>query len=82
MILNAPSANHQRHNRPTANEIAVILPGTDDTVDTSPRDIVIEFRHGRLKQIYETHSTYLPMHYPLLFSYGECKDALSGTRDQ
>ena len=69
--LNAPTTNHRRHNRPTADEVAIIIPGSDGTIDTAPRDIIIEFRDGRLQRIQEIHSGYLPMRYPLLLPYGE-----------
>jgi hypothetical protein len=69
--IQAPSSDHRRYNRPTANEVAVILPGADGTIQSGPRDIIIEYRSGYLRRISELHSAYLPLRYPILFPYGE-----------
>ncbi|KAJ6458452.1 hypothetical protein C8R45DRAFT_942676 [Mycena sanguinolenta] len=61
-----------RYNEPTAEEVAVILPG-DGSVVTDYRDLIVHYRTGPvgLKRIYETHASYQPMVYVLLFPYGE-----------
>ncbi|CAG8602047.1 484_t:CDS:2, partial [Diversispora eburnea] len=46
------STDKRCYNLPTANEIAIILPGS-------------------LQRIHEGHPAYLPLHYVLLFTYGE-----------
>ena len=69
--VEAPSSDHRRYNRPTANEVAAILPGAEDTTETGPRDLIIEYRTGRLRRISELHSAYLPLRYPILLPYGE-----------
>lgn len=57
-------------NMPTASEVAAIIEGDiDDSGDV--RDIVIEKQNGDLKHIHEFDKSYLPLHYPLLFAYGE-----------
>jgi len=60
----------RRYNRPTASEIAVIMPGTgEEPVDR--RDIILQTRGGQLKRISELHSSYCPLRYPLLFPNGQ-----------
>jgi hypothetical protein len=63
--------DHHRYNRPTANEVAVILPGADDNVETGPRDIILEQHNGGFKRISELHSGYLPLRYPIFFPFAE-----------
>ncbi|KAI3985006.1 hypothetical protein MKX01_004774, partial [Papaver californicum] len=60
-----------RYNLPTVDEVFVILPG-DGTIQSVVRDIVLHLKGGRhLERIDECHPTYLPLHYVLLFPYGE-----------
>ncbi|KAK3804543.1 MAG: hypothetical protein JOS17DRAFT_693239, partial [Linnemannia elongata] len=54
----------RQYDLPSANEIAVLMPG-DDTA-TEPRDIIIQGRDGHLERIKETHPKYDPLQYPLL----------------
>lgn len=59
------------YNMSTADEIAVILPG-DGTENSGSRDIIIHLRGGQhLERISECHPAYLPLHYVLLFPYGD-----------
>ena len=69
-IMDHPHYDSRQYNRPTANEIAVIMIGTGDQ-PTVGRDIVLHGRQYGLKRIYETHSSYNPLRYPLLFPFGE-----------
>ena len=69
-LLDLPHYDSRRYNRPTANEIAVIMDGTGDE-PTAGRDIVLQARSNRLQRIQETHSSYNPLRYPLLFPFGE-----------
>ncbi|XP_057248900.1 uncharacterized protein LOC125494758 [Beta vulgaris subsp. vulgaris] len=57
------------YNLPTTYEVAALIVGDIDTADK--RDIIIETRNGKLKQISELRPSYLPLQYPLLFPYGE-----------
>lgn len=60
----------RRYNRPTAAEVAAIMPGTgEQPVDR--REIVLHSRAGRLKRISELHSAYLPLRYPVIHPFGE-----------
>ena len=58
--------DQRRYNRPTASEVAVIIPGTgEEQVDR--RDIILQSRSGQFKCISELHSAYCALRYPLLF---------------
>ena len=62
--------DHRRYNRPTASELAIIMPGTgEEQVDR--RDIVLQTRSRQLKRISELHSAYCALRYPLLFPNGQ-----------
>ncbi|KAJ7314343.1 hypothetical protein DFH08DRAFT_821375 [Mycena albidolilacea] len=60
----------RRYNAPTADEVAVVLPG-DGSHATNYRDLILNYRGGGLKRIYEYNASYQPMVYVLLFPYGE-----------
>ena len=62
--------DHRRYNRPTASEIAVIMPGTGEE-QFDKRDIVLQARNGPFKRISELHSAYCPLRYPILFPNGQ-----------
>ena len=69
-LVDLPHYDSRRYNRPTANEIAVLMVGTGDE-PTAGRDLVLQARSNRLQRIKETHSSYNPLRYPLLFPFGE-----------
>jgi len=68
--VDLPYYDSRQYNRPTANEIAVIMVGSGDE-PTVGRDIILQARSNRLQRIKETHSSYNPLRYPLLFPFGE-----------
>ncbi|KAJ7500136.1 hypothetical protein B0H11DRAFT_1714802 [Mycena galericulata] len=65
----APGVHARRGNLPTADEVAVILPG--DQSRAEPRDIILRRRNGPLMQISDLHAAYTPLYYVLLFPRGE-----------
>jgi hypothetical protein len=65
----APGTDRRRYNLPTADEVAVILPG--DESHSEARDIILRNRGGGLQRISECHPAYTPLQYVLLFPYGE-----------
>ncbi|KAF8805649.1 hypothetical protein BYT27DRAFT_7296327 [Phlegmacium glaucopus] len=77
-----PGNDPRRYNLPTTDEVGVILPGGDD-FRGDYRDIIIHLRpqhyhnrhdhreHLQLQRINEGHPAYAPLHYVLLFPYGE-----------
>ena len=70
------------YNLPTANEVGIILPG-ENVFQGDHCDIIIHLcpqyyhdphdhcDHLQLQQISEGHAAYMPLHYILLFPYGE-----------
>jgi hypothetical protein len=60
--INTPTPHDQRHyNHPTADEIAVIMPGTGDTDGAEARDIIIQQRDSdALQRFSELHPSYFP----------------------
>ncbi|KZP22144.1 hypothetical protein FIBSPDRAFT_1018870, partial [Athelia psychrophila] len=68
----APSQDRRRYNLPTADEVAVILPG-DGSQPTDSRDIILRLRapEGPLQRISDGHAAYACLHYVLLFPHGE-----------
>lgn len=77
-----PGNDPRRYNLPTADEVGVILPEQND-FQGDFRDIIIHLRpqhyhsthdnqeHLQLHRINEGHAAYAPLHYVLLFPYGE-----------
>ena len=62
--------DRRRYNRPTASEVAIIMPETgEEQVDK--RDIILETRSRQFKRISELHSAYCALRYPLLFPNGQ-----------
>jgi hypothetical protein len=70
-LIDDPTKDRRRYNKPTANEVAILIPG--DGEQPSHRDIVVRRRTGHYQSdfISDTNGMYWPMHYPLFFSYGE-----------
>lgn len=66
-------ADRRRENLPTATELAGILP--DEFADESRRDVLLAVQPGRngpqLHRVPVTSAAYMPLHYVLLFPYGE-----------
>lgn len=58
------------YNLPTASEVAVLVVGDLDE-HYNGRNIIVHSRNSDPQRISELHSSYLPLQYPLLFSYGE-----------
>ena len=72
-----PGNDPRRYNTPTADEVAVVLPG-DNATKGDYRDILLHLRpqyyddgHLKLQRINEGHPAYVPLHYVLLFPRGE-----------
>ncbi|KAI5892330.1 uncharacterized protein SCHCODRAFT_02477374, partial [Schizophyllum commune H4-8] len=69
-----PGLDRRRYNRPTAEEVAMILPG-DDSAAQKGRDIILRRRTplggSNLFRISELHAAYAPLQFVLLFPRGE-----------
>jgi len=75
-ILEDPSTDLRRHNRPAAAEevAALVVDATDSREST--RDVMVRQRPTQLnpeplQKISATSELYLPLHYVLIFPYGE-----------
>lgn len=67
-----PGQDRRRYNLPSADEVAVILPG--DGSQSDKRDIILRKRMPEglsLYRISDLHPAYEPLHYVLLFPHGE-----------
>ncbi|GJV26544.1 putative PIF1 DNA helicase/replication protein A1-like protein [Tanacetum coccineum] len=58
------------YNLPTASEVAALIVGDFDSTEHK-RDIILHCQDGDFKRISELHPSYLALHYPLFFPYGE-----------
>ena len=62
-----PSTAHERtYNLPDGNEVAVLLPGEPGNMD-----VILRKRGGGLIRINGVHRSYDPLHYVLLFPFGD-----------
>ncbi|KAG2738487.1 hypothetical protein P692DRAFT_201906832 [Suillus brevipes Sb2] len=61
----------RRYNVPTADEIAVIIPGDGSEEVSDKRDIILRLQGGELKRISQLSHAYSTLHYVLLFPSGE-----------
>ncbi|KIL69116.1 hypothetical protein M378DRAFT_56848, partial [Amanita muscaria Koide BX008] len=62
-----PGTDARRYNLPTADEIAVIIPGDGSENVQDSRDIVLRHQGGALRRISHLHQSYSSLHYVLLF---------------
>ncbi|XP_019153903.1 PREDICTED: uncharacterized protein LOC109150447 [Ipomoea nil] len=69
-LIGKRNQDAKTYNLPTVSEVAAIIVGDLDPT-SGQRDILIETRSGVLKRISELNPAYLPLHYPILFPYGE-----------
>ncbi|KAI0825935.1 hypothetical protein BC629DRAFT_1256263, partial [Irpex lacteus] len=70
LLIADPTQDQRRYNLPTATEVAVIVPGDENTVPRDGRDIILRRRGGALQRINDTSPLYAPLHYVLLFPWG------------
>ena len=72
-LICATGAVRRWHNVPVANEVAMIIP--DEYGVASVRDIILAYRNSTNDSAYQTissnHAAYTPLHYTLLFPFGE-----------
>jgi len=72
VLLRADRTQDQRrYNLPTANEIAVVIPGDGSEEVSDHRDVVLRLQGGGLHRISHLNPAYSPLHYVLLFPHGE-----------
>jgi hypothetical protein len=67
-------ADRRRENLLTSNEVIALIP--DEYTDASRRDLVLTVREAgrerpQMRTVNITHAAYMPLHYVLLFPYGD-----------
>src|SRR5947207_9743480 len=71
-MLDPQETDPRRYNRPTADEVAVIVVRPEDNNEPFERDIVIQDRNtGRLQNISQHSARYMSLRYPFLFPRGD-----------
>ena len=58
------------YNTPTTNEIAALIVNDMSNMDVG-RDIIVKKSSGQLFRLHETHTTFIPLQYPLIFPFEE-----------
>jgi len=70
-VINVDNQTDRRvANRPTASEVAVIIP-QDGNEGADSRNVMVRCRNGQPQFMKETHPAYDPLAYVLLFPEGE-----------
>ena len=58
------------YNTPSCDEITSLIVGDFGNMDVG-RDIIVKKCSGELTRLHETHTSFIPQQYPLMFPYGE-----------
>ncbi len=58
------------YNTPTTDEIAALIVGDMSNMEVG-RDIIVKKYSGQMYRLHETHTTFIPLQYPLIFPFGE-----------
>lgn len=69
-LIRNRKGNPRTHNTPTCDEVASLIIGDDAHIERG-RDIIVKHMTGELERVQETHTTLLPLQYPLIFAKGE-----------
>ena len=64
---NPPSTYKGLHGNQTYGEVSVLMPDAD----VGGRDVVVQFHGGGIRRIHETHRSFDPLHFVLLFPAGD-----------
>ena len=60
----------RRYNKPTATEIAILIPSMGESSEPTERKGFIFHKNGTLRNIDANQAAYDPLQYPLIFPYG------------
>lgn len=69
-LFRARGRDPRTYNMPTADEVAALIVGDINNMEFG-RDVVVKMRDGFLSNIHETHTAFIPLHYPHMIPYGE-----------
>ncbi len=71
VITNNRTKDSRRYNTLNASEVAAIMIGDGQETQYQNRDIVLRPYEGGLQRISKIHSSYVPLHYVLMFPRGK-----------
>ena len=71
IIYNDRTHNSHCYNAPTSSDVAAIMIGDGHDINPTNRDIHLKLHDEGLQRISETHPSYDPLHYILLFPRGD-----------
>lgn len=69
-LIQRRNQDGRTYNLPSVSEVTVLVVDEID-MNFGRQDIIVETQSRRLQHISELHPSYLLMHYPLIFPYGE-----------
>ncbi|XP_057441432.1 uncharacterized protein LOC130733312 [Lotus japonicus] len=69
-LFRAQGKDPRTYNMSSMDEVAALIVGDIGESDVG-RDVVVKMNDGYLSNIPETHTAFIPLHYPLIFPYGE-----------
>ncbi|GKB49987.1 hypothetical protein Tco_0900740 [Tanacetum coccineum] len=69
-LIGTRQRDGRQYNLPTASEVAALIVRDFDSTEHK-RDVILQCQDGDFKRISELHPSYLALHYPLFFPYGE-----------
>nr|GEX84876.1 uncharacterized protein [Tanacetum cinerariifolium] len=69
-IIVTSQRDGRQYNLPMASEVAALIVGDFDSTKHK-RDIILHCQDDDFKRINESHPSYLALHYPLFYPYGE-----------
>ena len=70
-IVTNKDVDRRRYNQPTAQEVAVIIPGFGESDHSNEREVLVFEKNGYVKKINTNHAAYDPLMYPLIFPSGQ-----------
>ena len=71
VIITSKEADRRVYNKPTNDEIAVIIPNFGESTGPTQREAIVFEKNGNLKTIGPNKACYDPMQYPLIFPTGQ-----------
>lgn len=69
-IIGTRRKDGNQYEQPSCSEVAGLISTNPDRVERS-RDLIVEYKNGKLQRITHTSPSLMALQYPLLFPYGE-----------
>ncbi len=70
-IITNKNADRRVYNKPTADEVAIIIPNFGESDKPTSRDALVFEKNGQVKIVNTNHAAYDPLMYPLMFPSGQ-----------